>query len=189
MTFRRSSHAVFECQYHVVWSTKYRKKVLTLPHEREFCEQIIRRAADEYGMQIEAIEVDEDHVHVYINIPPQRSVGRAVGILKSVSARAVFRRFQYMKRKLWAGELWGVALHAQRLRSMRSRWQSGNSVEKVFQFLTCLMRWTQHLHYDLRIELGGDWVNKLVNERQTTRRDPPAFALRSEALRTADWRD
>jgi len=107
MTFRRSSHSVFECQYHVVWCTKYRKKVLTLPHEREFCEQILRRAADEYGMYIGALEVDEDHVHVYIEIPPQRSVGRGVGILKSVSARAVFKRFGYMKRKLWAGELWG----------------------------------------------------------------------------------
>ena len=58
-------------------------------------------------MHIQTIEVDEDHVHVYIEVPPQRSVGRAVGILKSVSARMVFKRFNYLRRKLWAGELWG----------------------------------------------------------------------------------
>jgi putative transposase len=91
----------------VIWSTKYRKRVLTLPHERDFCGEVLRRAAEEYGMRIEDIEVDEDHVHLYIQIPPQRSVGRAVMILKSVSARAVFKRFGYMRRKLWAGELWG----------------------------------------------------------------------------------
>lgn len=80
---------------------------MTLPHEREFCEQVIRRAAEEYGMYIQALEVDEDHVHVYIEIPPQRAVGSAVGILKSVSARLMFKRFSYLKKKLWAGEFWG----------------------------------------------------------------------------------
>ena len=57
-------------------------------------------------MEIYNIEVDVDHVHLQVQIPPQRSVGRAVGILKSVSARMMFKRFAYLKRKLWAGELW-----------------------------------------------------------------------------------
>jgi putative transposase len=112
MGFHRSSHAVFECQYHLVWVTKYRKKVLTLHEERKFCEAILRRAAQEYGMHIQALEVDVDHVHIYIEVPPQRSVSRAVGILKSVSARAMFARFSYMKKKLWAGEFWGDSYFA-----------------------------------------------------------------------------
>ncbi len=106
MPFHRSSHAVFECQYHVIWATKYRRRVLTLLHEREHCEKILRKAATEYGMNILMAEVDEDHVHLQIEIPPQRSVGRGVGILKSVSARLMFKRFSYFRRKLWAGELW-----------------------------------------------------------------------------------
>jgi putative transposase len=85
---------------------------MTLPHEREYCEQVLRRAAAEYGMSILAVEVDEDHVHLYIEIPPQRSVGRGVGILKSVSARLMFKRFGYFRRKLWAGELWGDSYFA-----------------------------------------------------------------------------
>ena len=55
----------------------------------------------------QALEVDVDHVHIYIEIPPQRSIARAVGILKSVSARALFARYSYLKKKLWAGEFWG----------------------------------------------------------------------------------
>lgn len=80
--------------------------MLTEPHEREFCEYSIKRAAEEFGMWIHEIEVDEDHVHMQIEIPPQRSVGSAVRILKSVSARWGFRRFPYLKKKLWAGEMW-----------------------------------------------------------------------------------
>ena len=109
MTFKRSSHAVYECQYHIIWSTKYRKRALTLPHEQEYCEKIIIKAAAEYGMQVLVIEVDIDHVHVQIEIPPQRSVGSGIGILKSVSARMMFKRFAYLKRKFWSGEMWGAS--------------------------------------------------------------------------------
>jgi len=104
--FSRSSHAVFECQYHLVWPVKYRRKALVEAHEGKYCEDILRRAAAEYGMKIEAIEVDVDHVHIFIQIPPQRSVGQAVGILKSLSAKSMFTRFPYLKRKFWSGNLW-----------------------------------------------------------------------------------
>ena len=104
--FRRSSHAVFDCRYHLIWTVKYRKRALRHEHERQECEKLLRRAAEEYGMEIYDVEVDEDHVHVYMQIPPQRSVGRGVGILKSISARMMFKRFPYLKRMLWAGELW-----------------------------------------------------------------------------------
>ncbi|MEK6627563.1 MAG: IS200/IS605 family transposase [Bdellovibrionota bacterium] len=74
MGFYRISHSVFECQYHVVWTTKYRKRVMTLQHEKEFCESVLRRAAADYGMKIQTIEVDDDHVHLQIEIPLQQSV-------------------------------------------------------------------------------------------------------------------
>ena len=57
-------------------------------------------------MNIETIEVDTDHVHMYIEVPPQKSVGEAVRILKSISARIMFERFPNLKRYLWGGHLW-----------------------------------------------------------------------------------
>ena len=57
-------------------------------------------------MEVITVEVDVDHVHVYIQIPPQHSVGEAVRVLKSISAREMFRLFPYFKRKLWGGEMW-----------------------------------------------------------------------------------
>lgn len=102
----RSSHSVYDCRYHVIWCTKYRKRLLREAHEREECKVLLRRIGKEYGMEVYSVEVDVDHVHLYVQIPPQRSVGRAVGIFKSISSRKLFQRFPYWKRKLWAGELW-----------------------------------------------------------------------------------
>ena len=109
MNFHRSSHSVWDCRYHIVWCTWRRKKALTESHERAYCEELLRRVASEYGMEIVAVEVDEDHVHLSIDIPPQQPVSKAVACLKSVSARLVFKRFSYLKKKLWAGRLWGAS--------------------------------------------------------------------------------
>ena len=106
MGFHRSSHAVFDCRYHLVWSTKYRKRALVHEHERKECTEQLRQAAEQHGMDIQTIEVDADHVHIYIEIPPQLSVGKAVGLLKGNSARFMFQRFPYLKQILWAGHLW-----------------------------------------------------------------------------------
>ena len=89
-----------------MWPVKYRRKALVEEHERTHCEDILRRAALEYGMKIQTVEVDVDHVHVLIEIPPQRSVGEAVRILKSLSAKSMFTRFPYLKKKFWSGQLW-----------------------------------------------------------------------------------
>ena len=108
----QSSHSVYDCRYHLIWCVKYRKRALSHEHEREGCKRLLRRIATEYGMEIDTIEVDQDHVHLSIQIPPQKSVGLAVRILKSNSARMMFKRFPYLKRKLWAGKLWSASYTA-----------------------------------------------------------------------------
>lgn len=106
MGFHRSSHAVWDCRYHLIWSTKYRKRVLKSEVERDACEKELRRIAEQYDMNIQTIEVDIDHVHIYVEIPPQRSVGSAIGVLKGLSARYMFERFPNLKKLLWRGHLW-----------------------------------------------------------------------------------
>jgi len=106
MGFHRSSHAVWDCRYHLVWSTKYRKRALAYEHEREESKKLLRDSAEQHGMMLETLEVDIDHVHLYIEIPPQLSVGKAVGLLKGYSARFMFERYPYLKRLLWSGHLW-----------------------------------------------------------------------------------
>ena len=103
---RRSSHAVWECRYHVVWATKRRKRALKEAHEREYCSRLLQRAAEVHDAFIETMEVAQDHVHLLIEIPPKQSVGGTVRKLKSLSARYMFKRFPYLRRVFWSDEMW-----------------------------------------------------------------------------------
>ena len=106
MMIRRSSHSVWDCGYHLIWATKRRRRALINEHERAYCERLLRRVAEKYDMFVIAITVDEDHVHINVEIPPQLSVGAAVRAFKSLSARHMLRRFPYLKRHFWSGAMW-----------------------------------------------------------------------------------
>jgi len=108
---RRSSHAVYDCRYHLVWATKRRRRALRQPEEREYCERLLRRVAEKYDMEMLAIEVAEDHVHLYVEIPPQQSVGSAVGKFKNLSARFLIQRYQHLRSYL-PGAVWSPSYFA-----------------------------------------------------------------------------
>jgi putative transposase len=102
---RRTKHAVFDIKYHLVWIPKYRRKVL-VGEVAEYTKEMLQRIADEYGFWVDTMEVMEDHVHVFLEVPPKFSPAEVVQILKSVSAREVFKKFRRLRRELWSGELW-----------------------------------------------------------------------------------
>ena len=106
MGLRRSSHAVYETTYHLVWCPKYRKKIFADKEIRERAKQLIEEISSEYGMEIQEMEVAGDHVHMLISFPPKYSIGQVVRMIKSISARELFRSFPRIKKRLWAGELW-----------------------------------------------------------------------------------
>jgi len=102
---RRTKHAVFDIKYHLVWIPKYRRKIL-VGEVAEYTKEMLQQIADEYGFWVDTMEVMEDHVHVFVEVPPKYSPAEAVQILKSVSAREVFKKFRRLRRELWSGELW-----------------------------------------------------------------------------------
>jgi putative transposase len=106
MGLKRASHAVYDTGYHLVWCPKYRKKIFVGEEVRERAEQLIREICEEYGFEIEEMEVAEDHVHILISFPPKHSIGEVVRTIKSISARELFRVFPRLKKRLWSGELW-----------------------------------------------------------------------------------
>ncbi|MBI4677701.1 MAG: IS200/IS605 family transposase [Elusimicrobia bacterium] len=106
MGYRRSSHAVYDTKYHIVWIPKYRKEIFAgRPGER--LKEIFVEIAEQYGMEIDTMEVMPDHVHLFLSFPPKYSISEAVKILKNWSARRMFEEFKWLERKLWGGELWG----------------------------------------------------------------------------------
>ena len=102
---RRTSHAVYELNYHIVWAPKYRRRVLTGEVRKRVLE-LFSRIAEEYGFEIIEQEVVEDHVHVFVSAPPKISPSDVVRVLKSISARELFREFSGLRKTFWKRELW-----------------------------------------------------------------------------------
>ena len=102
---RRTKHAVYDLKYHLVWIPKYRKQIFN----REIAEhlkEVFQHIAEEYGFHIDTMEVMEDHVHIFTEAPPKYSPAEVVQIMKSISAREIFKKFPKLRKQLWAGELW-----------------------------------------------------------------------------------
>ena len=72
----------------------------------EGLKEIFAGIAERYEMEIDTLEVMPDHVHLFLLAPPKYSASRVVQILKSVSAREVFRRYPWLREQLWGGKLW-----------------------------------------------------------------------------------
>ena len=80
--YKRGSHTVWDCKYHLVWVTKYRYAVLAGDVGLR-CRELLREIAKSQEMIIYAGSINRDHVHLLIGIPPHLSVSRAVQYLTS----------------------------------------------------------------------------------------------------------
>ena len=105
MTWRASSHAKYDCKYHLIWCPK-RRRGLGDAELRAYVAEAFRAVAEEFGFWIEELAVEEDHVHLFLEFPPRYAIARVVGILKSISASRAFRHFPGLRARYWSGELW-----------------------------------------------------------------------------------
>ena len=105
MGIRRTRHAVYDLKYHLVWIPKYRKHILD-DEVSDYLKEVFRKIAEEYGFKIDTLGIMEGHVHIYVEARPKYSPAQIVQIMKSISAREVFKKFPKLRKKLWAGELW-----------------------------------------------------------------------------------
>ncbi len=99
------SHNVTVLLYHLVFPSKYRRVVFDDQVEsvlRDVCLEIEKR----YEIKFLEIGVDKDHVHFLVQSVPKVSVVKIVMMLKSVTAREIFKRCPQVKKKLWGGEFW-----------------------------------------------------------------------------------
>jgi len=106
MVLRRTSHAVYDAQYHLVWCPKYRKQLFAQSYLRVRATELFGEIAAEYGFTILELEVAEDHVHLFVSFPPKYSIRDVIRTMKSISARELFRENPSLCKRYWKGELW-----------------------------------------------------------------------------------
>ena len=117
---------VYSLQYHLVWCTKYRKKVLKDGIDVE-CKEMLESLAQEYKFQILAMEVIPDHIHLLVDCRPQFYISDMIKIMKGNLARQMFLLYPELKKELWGGHLWNPSYCAVTV-SDRSR-------EQVFAYI------------------------------------------------------
>ena len=104
--FRKLSHSIWHCQYHIVWVPKYRYRILTgsVGHEVGNC---IRAFSEQKQVEILEMSVELDHVHLLVMIPPKVSVSDYCGMIKGRTAIRVLNRYKKLrKRPYWGNHFW-----------------------------------------------------------------------------------
>jgi putative transposase len=93
--------------YHIVWGTKYRKKILKEEVAYRLRE-IIRQICSKDKVEIIKGAVGADHVHILVDIPPYMAVSRIVQHLKGESSRKLQMEFPYLQKQFWGQHLWAI---------------------------------------------------------------------------------
>ena len=104
--WRKSAHVVYQCCYHLVWTPKYRFRILQ-GEIKEFVEKKIRAICEWKKVEILEITIMPDHVHAVVTIPPKLSISEFMGIIKGKTAIAGFQQQKSLRTKpYWGNHFW-----------------------------------------------------------------------------------
>jgi putative transposase len=103
--YRKTSHVIYECKYHVCWLSKYRYPVLTGAVGLRVRE-LIRQIAMANEVEIITGVVASDHVHIYVSIPPSLSVSKFVQFVKGATSRKLQMEFEGLRKRYWGQHVW-----------------------------------------------------------------------------------
>ena len=101
MKYRKQSHCVYYCEYHLVFATKYRRKIFN-EGIFSYMQDRLKEIRDHYPeLEILKVNHDVDHLHMLVVVPPKMSVPQVVRILKSNTSRDLKKKFSFLKEVYW----------------------------------------------------------------------------------------
>ena len=104
--WRKQSHVLWQCTYHIVWCPKYRFRILT-GDVGTFVERAVRSMCEWKGAEVLELKVLADHVHLVVDMPPRESVADLMGLLKGKTAIKLFKSYQGLRKKpYWGNHFW-----------------------------------------------------------------------------------
>ena len=121
MAILRTHHQAYDAHYHLVFTVKYRKALLTneIPLAISALAQEI---SQRYDIEFEKIGYDQDHLHTLCSFPPKYGGSDVARIFKSITARQLFQQFPALKKELWGGEFWSDGFYLATV-SERGNWK------------------------------------------------------------------
>ena len=104
--FKKLSHVIYYHVYHIVWTPKYRYKILK-DNLKEFLDGQLRSLCEWKKVEILELNIQPDHVHIVVYVPPKLSISQLMGILKGKTAIKIFKSFPGLKKKpYWGNHFW-----------------------------------------------------------------------------------
>ena len=104
--YRRLSHSVYECKYHVVFCPKYRHRILKGDIAEYTRQQIYQLCRQKDKVEVLELNVQPDHVHLIVSIPPKYAVSSVMGFLKGKLSLRPFQRYERLGHQYWGRRLW-----------------------------------------------------------------------------------
>jgi len=108
MEIRSLQHATYQHQYHIVWGTKYRRKFLKEYVRGEFTKSLYGTIKKCPTLRLIIMNVDEDHVHIQMEIPPNIPISRVVQVMKVAASKRLKKKFKFIREMYLEGSIWSV---------------------------------------------------------------------------------
>lgn len=96
------SHCTYICQYHLVWTPRYRGKVMSDNYIKQELKRIFKMISKWKGFKLHSWHIGDEHIHLYISIPPKYSVSYALSIIKGKSSAWIKKK----TKKISKGSFW-----------------------------------------------------------------------------------
>ena len=101
MEARHTGHAVYRTEYHIIWIPKYRRRILN-PGVKAYIEEILPDIIGSMlGCEIVKCNIQVDHIHMLMIIPPKYAVSQVVGRMKGKLASRLRKKFAWLERVYW----------------------------------------------------------------------------------------
>jgi len=100
------SHGYGQTSYHIVLVPKYRRRAFAREDIARCLRNLIASIAKKEGMRLHALEVMPDHLHIFLEVPPTKSMAQVIQLLKGKTAYHLFRVFPELRVMFWRGHLW-----------------------------------------------------------------------------------
>ena len=104
--YKKLSHVIYKCDYHIVWVPKYRFRILkgSLKH---LVEEDIKMLCEWKKSEVLELNVQVDHVHLVVSVPPKVSISEFMGLMKGKLAIKLFKSHAGLKQKpYWGNHFW-----------------------------------------------------------------------------------
>ena len=121
--YRTASHTRFDIKYHFVWTTKYRKALLTGAVGLRLRE-LVREVCRTNDVEILQGHVGKEHVHILVSAPPNISASKIMQYVKGKSSRKLMMEFRHLNKVFWGRHMWARGFFVT---------TSGNVTDEVIQ--------------------------------------------------------